>query len=255
MNHQDGASDKRTVVDEGTSFKGALSSKCPIDVRGRIEGDVETPALNISATGAVHGRVKVGSVQSEGEIAGEFTADHVELAGSVLDNTVIRARSLEVKLSSERGRLQVVFGECELSVGDEPTEHAFLPVIVEQSVSAHPLAPSEPEPEPALVPEELAAASELTASEPLALESSDSELLLAGNEQASSEAPEASEAAPAAADDASELEQEHEEEAQASHAEINPQQRRSRRKTRNGASDGLPLTGWSQPPSQPPPAS
>src|SRR5438105_3627492 len=110
MNHQNGSSDKRTVVDEGTSFKGSLSSLCPIDVRGRIEGDVETPALNISATGAVHGRVKVGSVHSDGEIAGEFDADRVVLAGSVKDNTVIRARSLEVKLSTEHGRLQVSFG-------------------------------------------------------------------------------------------------------------------------------------------------
>jgi cytoskeletal protein CcmA (bactofilin family) len=117
------AAARHTVVEEGTEFKGALTSSCPIDVRGRIEGDVTTPALTVSATGAVHGRAKVGSVRSEGELSGEFDAESVELAGSVRDNTVIRARSLEVKLASAPGKLlQVTFGECELSIGAEPTD-------------------------------------------------------------------------------------------------------------------------------------
>lgn len=114
---------RHTVVEEGTEFKGALTSSCPIDVRGRIEGDVTTPSLTVSATGAVHGRAKVGAVRSEGELSGEFDAESVELAGSVRDNTVIRAQSLEVKLSSGPGKtLQVTFGECELSIGAEPTD-------------------------------------------------------------------------------------------------------------------------------------
>jgi cytoskeletal protein CcmA (bactofilin family) len=114
---------KHTVIEEGSEFKGSLTSSCPIDVRGKIEGEVATPALTVSKTGSVHGRAKVVSVRSEGELSGEFDAETIELAGSVRDNTVIRTRSLEVKLASERGKLQVIFGECELSVGDEPTEH------------------------------------------------------------------------------------------------------------------------------------
>ena len=114
---------KHTVIEEGSEFKGSLTSSCPIDVRGKIEGEVATPALTVSKSGSVHGRAKVGSVRSEGELSGEFDAETIELAGSVRDNTVIRARSLEVKIASERGKLQVIFGECELSVGDEPTEH------------------------------------------------------------------------------------------------------------------------------------
>jgi cytoskeletal protein CcmA (bactofilin family) len=114
---------KHTVIEEGSEFKGSLTSSCPIDVRGRIEGDLATPALTVSTSGSVHGKAKVGSVRSEGELSGEFDAETVELAGSVRDNTVIRARSLEVKLASDRGKLQVIFGETELSIGDEPTEH------------------------------------------------------------------------------------------------------------------------------------
>jgi cytoskeletal protein CcmA (bactofilin family) len=113
---------KVTVVEEGTEFKGTLTSSCPVDVRGRVEGELQTPSLTVSASGAVHGRAKVGSVRSEGEISGEFEADSVELSGRVRDNTVVRARSLEVKLERTRG-LQVMFGECELSVGEAPTEH------------------------------------------------------------------------------------------------------------------------------------
>ncbi|MGH7329848.1 MAG: polymer-forming cytoskeletal protein, partial [Polyangiaceae bacterium] len=46
---------KQTLVEEGTKFKGSLTSSCPIVVRGRIEGDVEAPSLNVSSSGAVHG--------------------------------------------------------------------------------------------------------------------------------------------------------------------------------------------------------
>jgi cytoskeletal protein CcmA (bactofilin family) len=113
---------KRTLVEEGTELKGSLTSTCPVLVRGRIEGDVKAPALTVSPSGAVHGRAKVGEIQAEGEISGDFDADTVQLSGKVLDKTVIRSKTLEVKLASENGKLQVVFGECELAVGDPPPD-------------------------------------------------------------------------------------------------------------------------------------
>src|SRR5438128_1375055 len=94
---------KQTLIEEGTSFKGSMTSSCPIMVRGRIEGDVESPSLAVSSSGAVHGRAKVAQLRSEGELAGEFDADTVQLSGTVRDNTVIRAKSLEVKLESGHG--------------------------------------------------------------------------------------------------------------------------------------------------------
>jgi cytoskeletal protein CcmA (bactofilin family) len=114
-----GAGGRKTVVDEGTQFKGSLSSDCPIEVKGRIEGDVAAPSLLVSPSGGIRGRVKVGELKSDGEIAGEFDADVVQLSGTVKDNTVIRAKSLEVKLAPPNGKMQVIFGECELNVGDE----------------------------------------------------------------------------------------------------------------------------------------
>lgn len=111
---------KQTLVEEGTFFKGSMTSTCPVVVRGRIEGEIETPSLTVSQSGAVHGRAKVGAVSSQGEIAGEFDADTVQLSGVVKDNTIIKAKTLEVKLSMESGKMQVVFGNTELVVGDEP---------------------------------------------------------------------------------------------------------------------------------------
>jgi len=111
---------RKTLVEEGTQFKGSLTSDCPIEVKGRVEGDLTAPALTVSASGAVHGKVKVGEMKSQGELAGEFDADVVQLSGTVRDSTVIRARSLEVKLTPASGKMQVVFGECELEVGSEP---------------------------------------------------------------------------------------------------------------------------------------
>jgi cytoskeletal protein CcmA (bactofilin family) len=115
---------KQTIVEEGTEFKGILLSTCPIVVRGRIEGEIDTPSLTVSEKGSVHGRAKVGSIRSLGELSGEFDADTVELAGRVKDNTVIRAKSLEVKLSAEDAKMQLTFGDCELAVGDAPEDGA-----------------------------------------------------------------------------------------------------------------------------------
>jgi cytoskeletal protein CcmA (bactofilin family) len=119
--------DRKTLVEEGTQFKGSLSSNCPIEVKGRIEGDVTAPALSVAVGGAVHGRVKVGEIRSQGELAGEFDADIVQLSGTIKDNTVIRAKSLEVKLSSPNSKMQVIFGECELEVGADPAQAAVAP--------------------------------------------------------------------------------------------------------------------------------
>ncbi|HEX7837338.1 MAG TPA: hypothetical protein VF469_07745, partial [Kofleriaceae bacterium] len=60
------------------------------------------------------------------ELAGEVEADTVEISGRVRDRTMIRARSLEVSLSVQKGGMQVVFGECELAVGDEPNKEAAI---------------------------------------------------------------------------------------------------------------------------------
>jgi cytoskeletal protein CcmA (bactofilin family) len=113
--------DKRTLVEEGTELKGSLTSTCPVLVRGKVEGEVQAPALTVSPSGAVSGKARVGELQAEGQLSGEFDAEIVQLSGRVQDRTVIRAKTLSVQLASE-SKLQVVFGECELAVGDPPPD-------------------------------------------------------------------------------------------------------------------------------------
>lgn len=131
-------SGRKTLVEEGTQFKGSMSSDCPVEVKGRIEGDLSAPALSVSASGAVHGKVKVGEIKSEGELAGEFDADVVQLSGTVKDNTVIRAKSLEVKLTPVNGKMQVIFGECQLEVGSEQSAASKEPPAKPASVRPAP---------------------------------------------------------------------------------------------------------------------
>jgi cytoskeletal protein CcmA (bactofilin family) len=117
------ATEKKTLVEEGTEFKGSLTSKCPVEVRGRIDGDLNAPSLHVSESGAVSGKVYVGQLVSQGEIAGEFDAEAIYLSGTVKDNTVIRAKTLEVKLSPPSGnKMQVIFGEVAIDVGDAPRD-------------------------------------------------------------------------------------------------------------------------------------
>jgi len=132
---------RKTLVEEGTQFKGSLTSNCPVEVKGRVEGDLAAPALAVSASGAVHGKVKVGELHSQGEIAGEFDADVVQLSGTVKDNTVIRAKSLEVKLSPPDGKMQVIFGECKIEVGASPSDVAAVPRQADHASVAPPPAP------------------------------------------------------------------------------------------------------------------
>jgi cytoskeletal protein CcmA (bactofilin family) len=111
---------RRTLVEQGTLFRGALSSDCPIDVNGRVEGDVNAPALAVSPVGSVHGRVRVNEIRSQGELSGEFDADVVQLSGTVREHTVIRAKSLEMKLAPQKGKLQVTFATADAEAKAEP---------------------------------------------------------------------------------------------------------------------------------------
>ncbi|MCC6213900.1 MAG: polymer-forming cytoskeletal protein [Polyangiaceae bacterium] len=113
--------DKRTLIEEGTDFRGSMSSSCPVVVKGRIEGELTTPSLTVARSGAVHGKANLGELTSEGELSGAFDADTVRLAGTVKDGTSIRAKSLEVKLEAS-DKMRVVFGDTTLSVGDEPRD-------------------------------------------------------------------------------------------------------------------------------------
>ena len=133
-----GAAEKRTLVEEGTTFKGSLTSTCPILVKGTINGDLEAPSLTVASTGSVSGKVKAGELKSEGEISGEFDVDKVTLSGTVKDNTVIRAKALEVKLAVTGSKMQVVFGEVQLDIGDMPSREKAEPKPAENGKSVPP---------------------------------------------------------------------------------------------------------------------
>ena len=111
---------KRTLIEEGTELKGTLTSTCPIVVQGRVEGDMTGPSVEVTESGVLSGKAKVTELRSRGELAGEFDAQVVELSGRVRDKTIIRAQSLEVSLRRAEGRIEMVFGDCELAVGEAP---------------------------------------------------------------------------------------------------------------------------------------
>jgi cytoskeletal protein CcmA (bactofilin family) len=103
---------KQTFVEEGSVFKGTLKSTCPVVVNGTIEGEVTAPEVTIARTGTVLGVITASTLRSYGMLAGKVDAGDVFLFGAVRSNTVIKAKTLEVKIgSSERGQLEVIFGE------------------------------------------------------------------------------------------------------------------------------------------------
>jgi cytoskeletal protein CcmA (bactofilin family) len=112
---------KKTVVEAETTLRGTLSSSCPVVVLGQVDGEVQAPAVEISAGGVVAGHVKAAALSSAGELAGVIEAETVKLSGRLRDGTLIRARSLDVKLDGA-----VAFGECQLEVGEAPSKEAAI---------------------------------------------------------------------------------------------------------------------------------
>lgn len=113
---------RKTVIEEGTSLDGNIKSQRPVTVSGQLKGTLYAPSLKVTSTGAVHGQMKVEELRSEGEISGEIMAETVELSGKVTDQTVVNARSLEVRLDHPDGGLRVTFGNCELRVGEHEAQ-------------------------------------------------------------------------------------------------------------------------------------
>jgi cytoskeletal protein CcmA (bactofilin family) len=120
------SSSKQTVVEDGTELKGKLTSSCPVVINGIVDGELNAPEVTVATTGTVSGAIKAKRVRSQGTLSGSVEATDVFVSGTVKSNTTIVAKSLEVRLSPERGKLQVTFGECTLDVGDEPTKEASL---------------------------------------------------------------------------------------------------------------------------------
>ncbi|HTR52813.1 MAG TPA: polymer-forming cytoskeletal protein [Kofleriaceae bacterium] len=124
MNDKNALTGKHTLVEEGTELTGTIKSSVPIVVMGKIEGDIAGPEIRVAATGVVAGNVKVQRLRSEGELAGVVEAEAVQISGRVRDRTVIRARTLEMTVTSQG--MEVQFGACELQVGDEPNKAAAI---------------------------------------------------------------------------------------------------------------------------------
>ena len=113
---------KESIIAEGTSCKGVVTSDCPLTVSGAVDGELTAPATVVTSSGRVSGKIRVEELRSEGQVAGDIEARTLKLSGRVSDQTRIRAQSLEVRLdSAESDKLQVTFGSATLEVGPEPT--------------------------------------------------------------------------------------------------------------------------------------
>jgi hypothetical protein len=123
------APEKKTIIEEGTAFKGTLSANCAVVVRGQVEGEITGPSLDVAESGTVDGQVKVTELRSKGELTGTFEADDVILCGRVRDETVIIAKTLEVvppKSGTGTAALAVELFDCELQIGEVPAKEAAL---------------------------------------------------------------------------------------------------------------------------------
>src|SRR5258706_15365470 len=89
-----------TIVAEGTFFKGDFTSRCPMIVKGRIEGDVKAPSVTVTSSGALHGKVEAKTISCSGAVAGVLEADVIALSGAIARDTIVRAQRLNLDVES-----------------------------------------------------------------------------------------------------------------------------------------------------------
>lgn len=109
-----------TIIEEGTNFRGTLTSNRPILVNGRVEGDVSAPAVRVTRSGVLQGNVEAKMISCRGSAAGAFDADTIELSGSIAENTRIRAQRLNLKIVSTSGKIELAFGQAVTAQEWEP---------------------------------------------------------------------------------------------------------------------------------------
>ena len=86
----------------------------------------------------------------------------MHLSGRIRDKTILRARQLEVAIERPDSRTTMVFGNCELEVGEAPDKAAAL------AAAATATAPRPPASEPAAEPASAAPAASATTPPPAA---------------------------------------------------------------------------------------
>jgi cytoskeletal protein CcmA (bactofilin family) len=123
-----------TLVEDGSEVRGTLTSRCPVVVQGLVEGDLNAPTITVTDTGTTKGQLRAGRIDSQGTVGGDLTAEVITLAGVVERETVIRAKSLEVRLASE-GVQGAIFTSCQIEVGGQRVADE---VAVPTSISAPP---------------------------------------------------------------------------------------------------------------------
>ena len=101
-----------TVVEEGTEFRGDFTSRCPVLVNGRIEGDVKAPTVTVTKSGALQGKVEAKTISCRGSVAGVLEADTIELSGAIARDTVVRAQRLNLNVESTSGRIELAFNQA-----------------------------------------------------------------------------------------------------------------------------------------------
>ncbi|MET0390728.1 MAG: polymer-forming cytoskeletal protein [Polyangiales bacterium] len=143
---------KQTTIEEGTKFTGTLESTCQVVVRGEVDGELNAPTLVIAETGTVVGNVRAQSIQSSGVLAGRVDADDIFLSGRVRSDTVIRAKTMEVKLQSNKQKLEITFGECILDVGEDPSKDVRVGAIDETTSAVSTAVPATSAAEPVSAP-------------------------------------------------------------------------------------------------------
>jgi cytoskeletal protein CcmA (bactofilin family) len=100
----------RTVIAEGTHVRGDLASAGPVEIRGTLEGDIQTSAHCVVREGArVLGNIEAAALLVAGEVeAGVLRAEKVEVRASAKVIATIRARVVSIADGAEfQGEVQM----------------------------------------------------------------------------------------------------------------------------------------------------
>ena len=86
-----------TVIIEGLTILGNVSSEGSVEVNGKIEGDVQCPSLLISPTACIKGVIHAGHVVVNGRVEGPIRGREVFLKPHAIVLGDIEAQALSIE--------------------------------------------------------------------------------------------------------------------------------------------------------------
>lgn len=92
---------RRSVVASDLIVDGDITSKGPVDVQGRVRGQIMAPEVIVASPGGLEGTIVALTLTIQGAVSGRIAAKHVSLASSAVVQADITHGMIEIAAGAQ----------------------------------------------------------------------------------------------------------------------------------------------------------